>query len=96
MEQMGITMNISRRGICIATTEMFRRRSMLDILLAAADDIYALRGRVVWHMTRKDSFGDNVPVGIGIRIEEAAPGYYKYISGIRKGFISVPVSRTSC
>jgi len=84
LEQMGVTVNISRRGMCIATTEIFRRRSKLQILLAAADDIYAIKGKVIWHMRKRSEGNDNVPVGMGIRIEHAVPGYYKYISAIKK------------
>jgi hypothetical protein len=84
LEQMGVTVNISRRGMCIATTEIFRRRSKLQILLAAADDIYAIKGKVIWYMKKRALMSDNVPVGMGIRIEHAVPGYYKYISAIKK------------
>ena len=48
--QMGITVNVSRRGLCIATTEIFPAHSELCILIAAADDIYPLTGVVVWNM----------------------------------------------
>ena len=84
LEQMGVTVNISRRGMCIATTEIFRRRSKLQILLAAADDIYAINGRVVWHVKKRTMESESVPVGMGIQIEHAVPGYYKYISLLRK------------
>ncbi len=51
-QQMGVTVNISRRGMFIATTEAFRKRSRLQILIAAADQIYTLSGMVVWKMKR--------------------------------------------
>ncbi len=96
LQQMGVTVNVSRRGICIATTEIFRRRSKLQILLAAADDIYAVTGTVVWHMKGKALPGVDVPVGIGVRINNAEPGYYKYIAAIRKKPLSFPRSRLLC
>lgn len=83
-EQMGVTVNISRRGMLIATTEIFPMHSEFQILVAAADDIYAATGMVVWNMKRKDAPGDEVPAGLGIKIRDAAPGYYKYIASIRK------------
>jgi hypothetical protein len=96
LEQMGVTVNISRRGMCIATTEIFRRRSKLQIMLAAADDIYAVTGTVVWNMKREMLSGADVPVGIGIRINDAEPSYYKYVAAIRKKPFSFPKNRPLC
>lgn len=96
LEQMGVTVNISRRGMCIATTEIFRKRSKLRILLAAADDIYAVTGTVVWNMKREMLSGEDIPVGLGIRIKDAAPGYYEYIAAIKKSSLLLPKSRPLC
>jgi hypothetical protein len=95
-QQMGVTVNISRRGMCIATTEIFPRRSKLQILIAAADDIYAITGMVVWNMRSATLPGEDVPAGIGIRIENAAPGYFKYIAAIRKNSLIVPEGQVIC
>jgi len=83
-ERMGITVNLSRRGMYIATTEVFPVLSEFQILVAAADEIFALTGLVVWNTERTDAPGDNVPAGLGIRISAATDGYYKYIAAIRK------------
>ncbi|MEI6613301.1 MAG: PilZ domain-containing protein [Chrysiogenales bacterium] len=83
-EQMGVTINVSRQGMCIATTEIFRKRSKLQILIAAADDIYAVTGEVVWNMKSESALADNVPAGLGIMIKDASPGYYKFIAAIKK------------
>jgi hypothetical protein len=82
LQQMGVTVNISRRGMCIATTEVFRKRNKLRILLAAADDIYALTGTVVWSAKRRLSPGEGVPAGVGIHIQESVPGYKSYLRSI--------------
>jgi len=95
-EQMGVTVNISRRGMCIATTEVFRKRSKLQILVAAADDIYAVTGMVVWNMKREALPGKDVPAGMGIRIEDAASGYYKYIVAIKKNSLPAQKSQPVC
>jgi hypothetical protein len=83
-EQMGVTVNLSRRGMCIATTDAFPAQSELQILIAAADDIYAVTGMVMWNMKRESAAADNVPVGLGIKIKDAAPGYYKFIAAMKK------------
>jgi hypothetical protein len=83
-ERLGVTVNISRRGMHIATTETFPVRSEFQILLAAADDIYALTGMVVWNVKRAGEAEDNVPAGLGIRIRSADPGYYRYVMAMKK------------
>jgi len=74
----------------IATTEAFRKRSRLQILIAANDQIYTLSGTVVWKMQRAATTGQDVPVGLGIRIETANPAYSRYVAAIRRN--SLPVS----
>lgn len=81
-ERLGVTVNISRRGMRIATTEIFPVQSECQILIAAADDIYAATGLVVWNMKRANAPGVDVPVGLGIRIKEADPRYIHYIKAI--------------
>jgi hypothetical protein len=81
-EQMGVTANISSHGMCIATTEIFPAKSKLSIWIAAADDIFAVTGMVVWSMKKKMAPGENIPVGLGIKIKEATPGYVHYIKTI--------------
>jgi hypothetical protein len=81
-ERLGVTVNISRRGMCIATTEIFPVRSEFQIYLAAADDIYALTGMVVWNLKRTNTPGLDVPAGLGIRIKGTDPGYIHYIKAI--------------
>jgi hypothetical protein len=83
-DQMGVTINVSRRGMCIATTEVFPAHSELCILIAAADDIYPVTGVVVWNMKNGFASKDNVPAGLGIRICTATPGYYKFITAMKK------------
>ena len=79
LEQMGVTVNVSRRGMCIATTETFPIDSEFQILLAAADDIYDLTGFVVWNTRRVSSMEENVPAGLGIRIKKSDRGYIRFI-----------------
>ena len=81
-EQMGVTANVSPSGMCIATTEIFPLQSELLIWIAAADDIFALKGLVIWNMNKEDLAFEGIPAGIGIKIKEAAPGYAQYITGL--------------
>ncbi|MCU0235888.1 MAG: PilZ domain-containing protein [Acidobacteria bacterium] len=85
LEQMGVTLNISRRGMCIATTGVVRKSSRLQILLAAADDIYAVTGLVVWKKKKQNPQGEEAPVGLGIQIEKAPRAYLKYLNAAGGG-----------
>ncbi len=84
LEQMGVTVDVSRRGMCIATTRVIRKRSRLHILLAAGDDIYSVTGLVVWKRKKDDPRKEEAPVGLGIEIEKADPGYRKFIAAAGK------------
>jgi len=95
-QQMGVTVNISRRGMFVATTEAFRKRSRLRILVAAADDIYAVSGQVAWKIKKAIIPGQDAPVGMGIRIENAPAEYYRYIASLRKNAAVVPPCRSAC
>jgi hypothetical protein len=81
-ERMGVTVNISRRGMLIATTDMFPVHSEFEILLAAADDIFSLTGCVVWNTRRTSAPGENVPAGLGIMIKRADRGYARFIKNV--------------
>lgn len=81
-ERMGVTVNISRRGMLIATTDMFPVRSEFQILLAAADDIFSLTGLVVWNTKRESPAGENVPAGLGVRIKRSNRGYARFIKAV--------------
>jgi hypothetical protein len=81
-ERLGVTVNISRWGMHIATTEVFPVSSEFQILLAAADDIYAVAGMVVWNMKRADAPADNMSAKIGIRIQRSDRGYIRYVKAM--------------
>jgi len=85
LDQMGVTVDVSPRGMCIATTQVIRKRSRLQILLAAGDDIHAVTGLVVWKRKREDGRKEEAPVGLGIEIEKADPGYGRLISKMQQG-----------
>lgn len=93
LDQMGVTVNISRRGMRIITTEAIRKRSRVQILLAADDEIFSVTGLVVWKKKKTEVEGEDAPMGLGIEIEKASPEYKKFISAARKK--SLPVAKKS-
>jgi hypothetical protein len=66
----------------IATTEVFPVQSEFQILVAAADDIHALTGLVVWNTERASVSGENVLAGLGVRIKSSDRGYIHYIKSM--------------
>jgi hypothetical protein len=95
-ERMGVTVNISRRGMLIATTDMFPVQSEFEILLAAADDIFSLTGLVVWNTKRASPPGENVPAGLGVRIMKADRGYARFIRAAAHQRLLSPGFRSRC
>lgn len=83
-ERIGITANISQNGLCIATTEIFPLQSELLIWIAAADDIFAMKGVVKWSTEKNFPDVEGISAGIGVKIKEAPPGYAQYIALMAK------------
>ena len=96
MEQMGVTVNLSHRGMCVATTRVLRRHSRLRVLIAAADEIYTLSGQVVWHLRKEAATQGEVPAEIGILIEDAPPGYRRFIAAARRDCLPATKPRLAC
>lgn len=81
-ERLGVTINISRLGMHIATTEIFPLQSELLICIAAADEIFSIKGLVIWNMNEEILAFEGIPAGIGIKIKEADRGYAQYITAM--------------
>ncbi len=96
MEQLGVTVNVSRCGMCIATTGVLRRSSRLRVVIAAADELFSLSGRVVWNLKKTPLSPADVPAEIGIRIEEAPRAYYRFISSARRAALLPPKDPLTC
>jgi hypothetical protein len=96
IEQMGVTVNVSRRGMCIATTGVLRRNSRLRVLIAADDEIFSLSGMVVWHLKRETLPLADAPAEIGICIQDAPPGYRRFVAAARRNVIPAPKQRWAC
>jgi hypothetical protein len=89
-EHLGVTINLSRRGMYIATTEAFPVHSEFQILLAAAADIYAVTGMVAWNTEKANLPGVSVPAGLGIRIKTSDQAYIQYIKAIGRNAPLLP------
>jgi Tfp pilus assembly protein PilZ len=78
METMGLTANISRHGMFVATTEFFPLDSEVSILIGVADDTLTVKGKVIWIQEGADGASE-AGVAAGIKITEAPDAYFELV-----------------
>jgi len=83
-EGLGLTSNISRHGMFIASPEIFPSTKEITIMLAAADDIFTIKGEVRWSIRSPFRFARNTPGGMGIRIIHAPEEYIRFVDHFHK------------
>lgn len=79
LESMGLTANISKKGMFIAAAEMFPINSEVSILLGIADETFSLKGMVMWTHESPDTPSTDVRVATGIKIIEAPEEYFNFV-----------------
>ncbi|NIM13786.1 MAG: hypothetical protein GTO45_17080 [Candidatus Aminicenantes bacterium] len=79
LESMGLTSNISKKGMFVATSEVFPINSEVSILLGIADETFSLKGLVMWSQKRSDTPSSDVQVATGIKIIEAPEEYFNFV-----------------
>ncbi len=78
-ESMGLTSNISKNGLFVATTEVLPVESEVSILIGIADETFTLKGRVMWSKESIDDSTGEAGVATGIQILEAPPQYLAFV-----------------
>jgi hypothetical protein len=78
-ESMGLTSNISKNGLSIATTEVLPVKSEVSILIGIADETFTLKGEVIWSKKSSDPSSSDANIVTGIKITEAPDKYFKYV-----------------
>ena len=81
-ESMGLTSNISLRGMFIATPEILPLNCEVSILLGIADETFNLKGRVIWSRQWSNVATSDVQAATGIKITDAPEKYYKYVENM--------------
>jgi hypothetical protein len=79
---LGLTQNISRFGMCIASEIELPSRHEVTVSLAIPGEVLDLKGEVMWCREVGDQL-DNIPDHIGIKILEAPPEYLNYVEFIK-------------
>jgi len=81
-ESMGLTANISKQGMFIATPELIPLNTEVTILLGIADETFTLKGLVIWSHEWKDDPSSDVQAAIGVKLLNAPGNYLSYIDQV--------------
>ena len=79
---LGLTSNISKDGLCIASNAEFPANVEVTVSIAVPDEVLDLKGEVIWCKEANDKEHDVSDI-IGIRITEAPPEYLNYVEYVR-------------
>lgn len=78
-ESMGLTSNISKNGLFVATTEVFPVDSEVSIQIGIADETFTLKGKVMWSKENTDESTGEAGIATGIQLIEAPPEYLAFV-----------------
>ena len=81
-DSIGLTANISKTGMFIATTEVFPINCEVQILIGIADETYTVKGLVIWSQEWENGASNDVQAAVGVRILEAPPQYLNYVEKV--------------
>lgn len=77
---LGLIMNVSRRGVCVQSPQVFDPRTRLALILAAGNELIPLSGIVVWSRTDSSQNMHGINGGMGIQIKRPPREYLKYLA----------------
>jgi Tfp pilus assembly protein PilZ len=81
-ESMGLTSNLSKEGMFIATPDVLPLNCEVSILLGIADETFTLKGRVIWSQEWSNGASSDVQAAAGIKILAAPEQYFKYVENM--------------
>lgn len=87
-ESMGLTSNISKNGLFVATTEVLPVDSEVSIQIGIADETFTLKGRIMWSKDNTDDSTDEAGVATGIQIIEAPAKYTEFVDNMLAGSLN--------
>ncbi|HLP57683.1 MAG TPA: PilZ domain-containing protein [Candidatus Deferrimicrobium sp.] len=78
-ESMGLTSNISKNGLLVATTEVFPVDSEVSIQIGIGDETFTLKGRIMWSKDNTGDSADEAGIATGIQVTEAPAKYTEIV-----------------
>ncbi len=83
IESLGITSNVSKKGLYIALTEMFSSNKDISIFVALPKDVLNIKGKVKWSKELKNKSSGDLVGGMGIKITESPPEYLVFLETLK-------------
>lgn len=83
-EKLGMTLNISSKGMCIMSQSTLPTNRTVMLNLAIFDEVYEIMGLVKWSKQGMSKDADDVQVGLGIKILDAPKGYLNCVKYLVK------------
>lgn len=81
-EIMGLTSNLSKDGMFIATAEELPLNCEVSILIGVADETITLKGQVIWSKEWSNGGSSDVQSAAGIKILDAPDQYLKFLENM--------------
>ncbi|MGD2085102.1 MAG: PilZ domain-containing protein [Candidatus Aminicenantes bacterium] len=81
-ESMGLTSNLSKDGLFIATAEKLPPDCEVSILIGIADETFTLKGKVIWSKEWSNGASSDVQAAAGIKIINAPEQYLKFVENM--------------
>ncbi len=85
LESMGLTTNVSRTGMSVATSEALAVNSKVSLQLGVADETFLLKGEVMWSKENADGGEGDTNILTGIKITDAPGPYVKFVEKLLAG-----------
>lgn len=76
---MGLTADISRGGIMLATTEILPDKSQVVLVVGIQNNTFTLQGRVIWSKNPFNELGADISCGSGISLDDPPLEYLDYV-----------------
>ena len=84
-ESMGLTTNVSRNGISVATTSLLPVSTQVSLQLGVGDETFALKGEIIWSKEDSEQGNGETNALTGIKIDDAPDNYLKFVEKMLAG-----------
>ena len=81
-DNLGLTKDISKYGMCIASNKKIPESREIIVSIAVPGKVFDLKGEVIW-CNESENKEDSIPDSIGIKITEAPSEYLNYIEYVK-------------
>ncbi len=83
IDLLGVSSNISKHGIFIESPNPATVSDEISLVIAVNNELYKLKGEILWIKGPGDSQKIHLPTGLAIRITEAPAEYINYVEYLK-------------